>query len=53
MADHIRVLFDAPDHRAAVAVCGVLREHPVGDAQLWRYLTIQARLGRPLFFGDR
>ncbi|HYH29161.1 MAG TPA: hypothetical protein VD903_02150 [Pseudonocardia sp.] len=47
------ILADAPDYRAAADLCGVLREHPVGDARLWRYLTIQARLGRPLFFGVR
>jgi hypothetical protein len=47
------ILADAPDYRAVSAVCSILREHPVGAARLWRYLTVEARLGRPLFFGDR
>lgn len=47
------ILADVPDYRAAAAVCNILREHPVGEAKLWKYFTIQARLGRPLFFGNQ
>ncbi|GAA5176224.1 hypothetical protein GCM10023321_84090 [Pseudonocardia eucalypti] len=46
------ILADVPDYATAARVCGILREHPVGEARLWKYFTIQARLGRPLFFGN-
>ncbi|WP_028921011.1 hypothetical protein [Pseudonocardia acaciae] len=47
------ILADVPDHEAATKVCNIMREHPVGeDARLWKYFTIQARIGRPLFFGN-
>jgi hypothetical protein len=47
------ILADVPDYEAATKVCNILREHPVGeDALLWKYFTIQARVGRPLFFGN-
>ena len=46
------ILADAPDLDAAVALCNVLRETPVGPHRLWRYLRIEARVGRELFFGN-
>lgn len=47
------ILADAPGLDAAVALCNVLRETPVGDEhRLWRYLRIEARIGRELFFGN-
>lgn len=46
------ILADVPNYEAAVAVCNTLRETPVGDAKLWKYMRIEARLGRPLFFGN-
>lgn len=47
------ILADAPDLDAVGAVCDVLRatELPSGD-KLWKYLTIEARVGRPLFFAN-
>lgn len=44
------VLAEAPDHRAAAAVCNLVRETEVGDSRLWKYMRIEARVGRPLFF---
>lgn len=46
------ILADVPDHRTAARVCSIPRDHPVGDARLWKYMTVEARLGRPLFFGN-
>ncbi|GAA2648095.1 hypothetical protein [Streptomyces lunalinharesii] len=44
------VLADVPDLDTVAAVCGLVRDTPVGDGRLWRYLRIEARVGRPLFF---
>jgi hypothetical protein len=46
------ILADAPDLAAVTAVCNLLRETTVGEHRLWRYLRIEARVGRPLFFGN-
>ena len=46
------VLAEVPDRAAAANVCNLLRETEVGDARLWKYLKIEARLGRPLFFAE-
>ncbi|MFI1202656.1 hypothetical protein K2224_14875 [Streptomyces sp. BHT-5-2] len=47
------VLADAPDLAATVRVVGLLRETRIGSHRLWRYLRIDARVGRPLMFGNR
>jgi hypothetical protein len=44
------VLADAPDLDAAIAVCDLVRETPVLESRLWRYIRVEARIGRPLFF---
>ncbi len=44
------VLADAPDLESIAAVCNVVRESSVGGHRLWRYIRIEARVGRPLFF---
>lgn len=48
------ILADAPDLEAVAGVCDILRatDLPSGH-KLWRYLKIEARVGRPLFFGNR
>ncbi|WP_031464383.1 hypothetical protein [Sciscionella sediminilitoris] len=46
------ILADVPDYETVTRICSILREHPVGDARLWKYFTIEARLGRALFFGN-
>jgi hypothetical protein len=46
------ILADAPSLDAVTAVCNILREVEVGGAKLWKYLRVEARIGRPLFFGN-
>src|SRR5262245_23090765 len=48
------VLADAPDRDSVAAVCNQLRTTTVGDSghRLWRYMRVEARLGRPLFFAE-
>jgi hypothetical protein len=48
------ILAEAPDRDAVNAVCNQLRTTNVGGSghRLWRYLKVEARLGRPLFFGE-
>ena len=46
------ILADAPGLDAVTAVCNVVREAEVEGHRLWRYLRIEARVGRPLFFGN-
>lgn len=44
------VLADAPDLDAVISVCNLVRETPVLESRLWRYIRVEARVGRPLFF---
>jgi hypothetical protein len=46
------ILADVPSVDTAMQVCGLLRQVRVGEHRLWRYLRIEARVGRPLFFGN-
>jgi hypothetical protein len=46
------VLADVPDLETVAKVTNVLRESEVDGARLWRYLRVEARVGRPLFFGN-
>lgn len=46
------VLADAPDLEAVAAVCNIIRETTIGSHRLWRYLRIEARIGRELFFAN-
>ena len=43
----------APDYDSVVRVCDLLREQAIGDYRLWRYLRVEARIGRALFFIDQ
>ncbi|MFF4605657.1 hypothetical protein ACFY12_23320 [Streptomyces sp. NPDC001339] len=45
------LLADVPDLDTVSRICGIVRDTEVGDGRLWRYLRIEARVGRPLFFG--
>lgn len=47
------ILADVPSLDAAHAVTNILRESTAGRYRLWRYLKIEARIGRPLFFGNQ
>lgn len=45
------ILADVPSHEAVAGFCNILREFRVGDGLLWRYMKVEARTGRELFFG--
>lgn len=47
------ILAEAPSYEAVVQVCDLVRSAHVGPYRLWRYLRIEARIGRRLFFVDR
>jgi hypothetical protein len=46
------ILADAPDLESVAAVCNLLRETEVRQDRLWRFIRVEARVGRPLFFGE-
>ena len=46
------ILADAPHLDAVAGVCNILRSDLDSGNKLWRYLKIEARVGRPLFFGN-
>ena len=46
------ILAEAPNLESIAGVCDILRATPVGSHRLWRYLRIEARVGRRLFFGN-
>ena len=46
------ILAEAPSLDAVVAVCNIVRESSVAAHRLWRYMRIEARVGRKLFFGN-
>jgi hypothetical protein len=47
------ILVEAPSYESIVDACSIVREVHVGPYRLWRYLRIEARIGRRLFFVDR
>lgn len=46
------ILADAPDLESVTSVCNIVRTAEIGGYRLWRYLRIEARVGRPLFFAN-
>ena len=46
------VLADVPDLETVTRVCNLVRESEVAGARLWKYLKVEARVGRRLFFGN-
>lgn len=42
------ILADVPDRETAVAVCNLFRVTPVGEYRLWKYMRVEARIGREL-----
>ncbi len=46
------ILADVPDLETVTQVCNIVREAEVDGTRLWRYLKVEARVGRPLFFGN-
>jgi hypothetical protein len=46
------ILADAPDLDAVIAVCNLIRTTTIGEDRLWKFMRIEARVGRQLFFGN-
>lgn len=46
------ILADVPDLDTVARITSLLRSVEVGDARLWKFLRIEARVGRQLFFGN-
>lgn len=46
------ILADAPHYQAVVDFCDIVRVQTVGDDALSRFLKVEARIGRELFFGS-
>lgn len=46
------VLADVPDLDTVAKVTNLLRETEVEGGRLWKYLRVEARVGRPLFFAN-
>lgn len=46
------VLADVPDLDTVAKVTNLLRETEVESGRLWKYLRVEARVGRPLFFAN-
>jgi len=42
------ILADVPDHATVVAACNLFRITSVGAYRLWRYMRVEARVGREL-----
>jgi len=41
-----------PDRDSVVAACNLLRTIEIGEHRLWRYIRIEARIGRELMIPD-
>jgi hypothetical protein len=46
------ILADVPAWHAVTQITNVLRETEVGPYRLWKYMKVEARIGRKLFFGN-
>jgi hypothetical protein len=46
------ILADVPDLDTVARFCNILREFSVGEYRIWRYMKVEARTGRELFFGN-
>lgn len=42
------ILADVPDRETVVAACNLFRTIEIGEHRLWRYIRVEARLGREL-----
>ncbi|MEA3150684.1 MAG: hypothetical protein QOD56_1623 [Gammaproteobacteria bacterium] len=42
------ILADVPDRATAVAACNLFRTIAVGEHRLWKYIRVEARIGREL-----
>lgn len=46
------ILADVPDRETAVAICNLFRTTEVGGFRLWKYIRVEARLGRELLMPE-
>jgi hypothetical protein len=46
------ILADVEDLGAVRSITTLVRDWEVGSDRLWRYIKVEARVGRPLFFGN-
>jgi hypothetical protein len=46
------ILAAVPDRESVARVCDLLRTTEIGRERLWKYMKVEARLGRPLFFAE-
>jgi len=44
------ILADVPELGTVIAICNLLRETWIGEDRLWKFMTIEARVGRPRYF---
>lgn len=42
------ILADVPDRATVVSACNLFRTIPVGEHRLWKYMRVEARIGREL-----
>ncbi|PZU10771.1 hypothetical protein [Sphingomonas sp.] len=42
------IMADMPDHATVVAACNLFRTTAVGEHLLWKYMRVEARIGRDL-----
>jgi hypothetical protein len=42
------ILADVADRQTAVEACNLFRTTPVGEHRLWKYMRVEARIGREL-----
>jgi hypothetical protein len=46
------ILLETPSLEAVTDICNIARVTEIGGARLWKYLRVEARVGRALFFGN-
>jgi hypothetical protein len=46
------ILADVPDLATVKAITTLVRDWEIGPERLWKYVKIEARVGRALFFGN-
>lgn len=46
------ILAEVPDTKAVEGICNLLRQIRVGEDRIWRFIRVETRTGRKLFFGN-
>lgn len=47
------ILAEVPDAEAVSSICNIIRQTKVGEGRLWRFIRVETRIGRKLFFGNQ